>query len=159
MPTNTVTLRPATADDLPAINAVVEAAFMTWQLPERVKRLSLSSYRYDLFDLQHLSVTLAECDGVPAGVAAWEPADPADCPARQRGLLLHGLYVDPGHMGEGIGSRLLEAALCSAREQGFDGVLVKAQSDAEGYFRHRGMQALAVEDAARNYAKRYWMAV
>jgi predicted N-acetyltransferase YhbS len=153
------TLRPATADDLAAINAVVEAAFMTWQLPERVKRLSLPSYRYDAFDLQHLTLTLAERDGEVLGVAAWEPADPADCPGQQRGLLLHGLYVHPEHMRMGIGRELLQAARRSAREQGFNGVLVKAQSDAEGFFLHQGLQALPVDNPSRDYAKRFWLAI
>ncbi|WP_245795405.1 hypothetical protein [Thioalkalivibrio denitrificans] len=35
------TLRAGDKSDLPAINAVIERAVMTWRLPDRVKRLSL----------------------------------------------------------------------------------------------------------------------
>ena len=151
-----VTLRQAGPDDLPAINRVIEAAFMTWDLPERVKRLSLPSYRYDEMDLRHLQLMLAERDGEVLGVAAWEPAEAADCPPGRRGLLLHGLYVDPERMRRGLGARLLQAARGAAAAQGYDGVLVKAQAASVGFFERQGAQSLSVEDAARHYARRFW---
>jgi N-acetylglutamate synthase-like GNAT family acetyltransferase len=154
-----VTLRQAAPDDLPALNRVVEASFMTWELPERVKRLSLPSYLYNEMDLRHLQIMLAERDAAVVGVAAWEPAGAVDCPAGSHGLLLHGLYVDPGDMHAGIGTRLLEAAREAASLQGFDGILVKAQSDSVGFFERLGLQVLPVEDSARHYAKRFWLPV
>ena len=74
-------LRPANADDLSAVNAVIESAVMTWKLPERVKRLAMSTYLYTAHDLEHLHLMLAE-DRAAAivGVAAWEPAAARDCP-------------------------------------------------------------------------------
>jgi hypothetical protein len=44
----------------------------------------------------------------------------------------------------------------AAQAQGFDGLLVKAQQDASGFFRAMGMQRLPVEDPARQYANRFW---
>ena len=154
-----IVLRVAGVDDLGAINRVVEAAFMTWNLPERVKRLSLPHYRYDEMDLRHLDLVLAELDAEVVGVAAWEAANPADCPSGSAGLLLHGLYVLPTRMGRGIGTRLLGAARAAAQRQGYAGVLVKAQADAVGFFKRAGLQALPIEDAARHYAARLWCAV
>ena len=154
-----VTLRQAGPGDLPAINRVVEAAFMTWDLPERVKRLSLPSYRYDEMGLRHLQLTLAERDGEVLGVAAWEPAGAVDCPPGRRGLLLHGLYVHPERMRRGLGARLLQAAREAAAAQGYAGLLVKAQNDSVGFFERLGLQALPVEDTARHYAKRFWLPV
>ena len=159
-PMAAVHLRQAQAHDLPALNAVIERAVMTWKLPERVKRLSLATYRYQPHDLEHLHIVVAEDAGrAIIGVAAWEPANPRDVPAEQCGLLLHGLYVDPGHAHRGIGSCLLEAALAAGREQGFDGLLVKAQADADGFFAARGMQRLPVADPARDYPHRLWQPV
>ena len=152
-----IVVRPALPTELAALNRVVEAAFLTWDLPERVKRLSLPSYRYDAADLQHLHIELAERAGEPLAVAAWEEAAGKDCPPGRHGLLLHGLYVHPQHMRKGLGRRLLQAAAAAARTQGLDGVLVKAQADAEGFFRRLGLRELPVEDAARHYAKRYWL--
>ena len=153
-------LRPATAADIEALNGVVERAFMTWNLPERVKRLSLPSYRYRALDLdfQHIVVAETPTHGI-IGVAAWEPAEPRDLPSGLTGLLLHGLYVEPAHIHRGIGSQLLDAALDAAREQGADGLLVKAQIDAVGFFVAHGMRLLPVRDTERDYPHRYWQAV
>ena len=153
----TAVLRPATPADLDAINAMIERAVMTWNLPERVKRLTLPSYRYSAHDLDHLHMVLAEDAGhAVLGIAAWEPASARDLPAGKTGLLLHGLYVDPQRQRAGAGSRLLEAAVSAAREQGFDGLLVKARPEAEGFFLARGLTPLPVTDAERDYPHRFW---
>ncbi|MBW8330187.1 MAG: GNAT family N-acetyltransferase [Thiobacillus sp.] len=158
-PTTAFRLRQAHADDLPAINGVVERAIATWKLPERVKRLSLPSYRYHAHDLVHLHLVVAEdTDHAQVGVAAWEPANPRDLPTGKNGLLLHGLYVDPAHQRRGVGSQLLDAATEAARTQGLAGVLVKAQADAIGFFEACGLQWLPVGDAARHYPHRFWLA-
>lgn len=152
-------LRTATRDDLPLVNGLVERAVMTWDLPERVKRLSMETYRYAPQDLSHLELVLAEApDGRALGVAAWAVADPTDVASGYRGLLLHGLYVDPAVHGKGIGSRLLAAAEAAARAQDLDGVLVKAQRGAEGFFLARGYCKLAVDDPRRDYPYRLWKA-
>lgn len=154
-----VTLRAAAPADLPRLNAVIEAAVMTWRLPERVKRLALPTYRYSSHDLAHLEIVVAEQGrGEIVGVAAWEAADPRDLPPPSSGLLLHGLYVDPRKQGEGIGTRLLESAVAAASARGLDGLLVKAQADAEAFFLARGLARLPVQDPARHYAHRLWRA-
>lgn len=158
-PTTRFYLRQAHADDLPAINGIIERAIATWQLSERVKRLSLPSYRYHAYDLVHLHLVVVEdADHVLVGVAGWEPSNPHDLPAGKNGLLLHGLYVDPVHQHRGVGSQLLDAAVAAARTQDFDGVLVKAQADAGGFFEACGLQRLPVEDTGRHYPHRFWVA-
>lgn len=151
------TLRQATEADLPLVNQVIEAAIMSWKLPERVKRLSLSSYRYDAADLMHLTLWLAESnEREVVGVAGWEPADPSDLPNNSAGLLLHGLYVLPALHGQGLGQRLLRLTERHAIEDDHNGVLVKAQPDAIGFFQHHGYQDLPVEDNIRHYSHRLW---
>lgn len=148
--------RAAGQADLPAINGVIERAVMTWRLPDRVKRLSVPLYRYNEMDLGHPEVCVAE-DGVGiVGVAAWEPAETSDHPEGRHGLLLHGLYVDPGRQRLGIGSGLLDACVRRSRELGLEGVLVKAQADAEPFFRKLGLDRVPVQDASRDYSLRYW---
>lgn len=152
-------LRQAQAADLPALNGVIERAIATWPLPERVKRLTLPSYRYQPHDLDHLHLVMAEdAGGMAVGVAAWEPVHPRDLPDGQRGLLLHGLYVDPAHQRRRIGSRLLDAAAAAARAQNLDGVLVRAQAGAVAFFQSRGLHTLPVDDPARDYPHRFWLA-
>lgn len=153
-----VRLRAITVADLPAANGVVERAVMTWKLAERVKRLSLPMHRYHPHDFLHMAGVVAkEAAGVLVGVAVWDAADPRDCPGGERGLLLHGLYVDPARHRAGIGSRLLDAAAAAARAAGCVGLLVKAQADASGFFAARGLEPLPVIDPARDYPHRYWL--
>lgn len=155
-----VTIRPAAVTDLDAINPVVERAVMTWKLAERVKRLSLPAYRYHAHDFLHMhGVVAADGDGRVIGVAMWDEAEARDAPAGERGLLLHGIYVDPARQRQGVGARLLDAAAGAVRERGCDGLLVKAQADANGFFAARGMARLAVVDPLRDYPHRFWLQV
>lgn len=152
-----LTFRPAVPADLEAVNAVIEAALMQWDLPERVKRLSLPSYRYQAHDLDHLELTLVESahSGI-VGIAAWEQADRRDTPAGRDGLLLHGLYVAPEQQRRGIGRQLLQAAEAAARSRGLEAVLVKAQPGAEAFFRACGLRRLPVRNPDRDYPHRFW---
>ena len=150
-------LRVGTEDDLDPVNRVIEAAIMTWNLPERVERLSLPSYRYGPHDLEHLVLMVAEvAHRKIVGAATWEQADAADVPLGQKALLLHGIYVHPDLQRSGIGARLVRAAERAAGEGGFAGLLVKAQRTAEPFFLGTGFEPLPVEDAVRDYPHRLW---
>ena len=152
-----IALRQADTKDLAAINEIIDAAIMTWDLPERVKRLSLPSYHYKQHDLEMLEIIVAEKDGQQiVGVAAWEPANTKDVPQGQRALFLHGIYVAPEHYRQGIGSQLLQAAESTALNKGYAGLLVKAQADAADFFLAHGMQPLEIENEKRDYPHRYW---
>lgn len=157
-----VRVRGATVEDLAAINAVVERALMSWDLSDRVKRLSLPAYRYDRHDFEALGFRVAvdAADRV-VGVAAWDTGHtsgpPGAGPGVGNGVLLHGLYVDPHWHGRGVGSRLFAAVVDHAREGGHNGLLVRAQSGARGFFEHMGMRPLPATDEERDYAHRYWL--
>jgi len=156
---DTVSIRAAQHADLVAINTVVEAAVMSWSLPERVKRLVLPTYRYQEHDLDHFDIMVAIRAGGIIGVVACEPAATRDAPPGKRALLLHGLYVLPGEQSRGIGTRLLNTAQALAHKHDFDGLLVKAQADAEGFFQKQGMARLPVDDPKRDFERRYWLEV
>jgi GNAT superfamily N-acetyltransferase len=151
-------IRTANVSDLPALNRIIEGCVMDWNLPERVKRLSLDSYRYREHDLDHLELFLAQDDdGIPLGVAAWEPAEACDLPAGASGLLLHGLYVDRQQQRQGTGGALVRYLLAQLRARGIDGLLVKAQVDAVGFFQKAGFAHRTVVDERRDYPHRYWI--
>ena len=152
-----LSLRQADNDDLGNINDVIAAAMNTWDLAERVKRISLPLYRYQSHDLVHLHILVAEssASGI-VGVATLEQARASGLADAQSTSILHGLYVDPSHHGKGVGSLLLKrieeiAALTDAR-----GLLVKAQHEAVGFFVHLGFKALPVDDESRDYPYRLW---
>jgi GNAT superfamily N-acetyltransferase len=150
--------RPAIDADLGTVNAVIERAVMTWKLPVRVKHLAMPSYFYSAYDLKYQQVVVAEDSAIGVvGVAAWEPAVARDCPQGRRGLQLHGIYVKPDQQRHGIGARLLSAVAMAARAQRCDGVLVKAQVDAAGFFGSQGLRKLPVLQPERDYPLRYWL--
>lgn len=152
-----ITLRTASLSDLDAINNVIASAVMSWQLAERVKRLSLSSHQYTELDFKHLQFVVAQTDNTLqiVGVAAWEEADALNTPQNSHALLLHGIYVDTKHHHQGIGQALFERAQQAAIEQHYDALLVKAQADASGFFIAQGMQPLPQQND-RQYGNRFW---
>lgn len=153
---NEVQLRTAKKSDLEAINAVIEAAVMGWRLPERIKRLALPSYRYTEVDYEHIEFVVAEiADRGIVGVAGCEIADPGEVPGKQA-LLLHGLYVLPDMQHKGIGTKLLQAVETLLSKYACDGLLVKAQADAIGFFEHQGMQRLETTTPQSDYTYRFW---
>lgn len=156
MQTEKIDIRPAETSELDAINHVIELAVMSWKLPERVKRLSLPSYRYDAMDFKALEIVVALHDREIVGTAAWESADPKETPVEGDALLLHGIYVDPGHHHRGIGRLLFREAERAVHAHGYAGLLVKAQESANGFFLAQGMHRLEPADPARHYANRFW---
>lgn len=157
MQTTDIDIRLAGQADLEAINRVIEAAVMTWDLSDRVIRLSLPVYRYDCVDLDHLDIVLAEDRRQNViGIAAWEQTDAKELPPGNRALSLHGIYVDPSCHQQGIGSKLFRIVEEAACKRGLDGLLVKAQQDANGFFISQGMQHLQAEEPLHQYANRFW---
>jgi GNAT superfamily N-acetyltransferase len=143
--------------DLAAANVVVTQAIDSWPLSPRVKRLVLPSYHYQAHDLDHLRLLGARLHGQLVGLVAFENAKPADVPDGRSGLQVHGLFVDPAHHGRGIGSRLFARARDAAIEQGLDGVLVKAERQARGFFARQGMRELPVRNPEKDYPHRFWL--
>lgn len=155
-----VQLREVRVADLEAVNLLIRRAIDTWDLPDRVKRVSAPLYQYDELDLNFQQLMLAQGDdGAIVGVAAWEPADLLDTPAQEPAMLLHGIYVTPGLHRQGIGARLLKAAEEAVRADSFDALLVKVQAGAELFFVACGFSKLPVTDPRRDYPHRYWKRV
>jgi len=156
----TVTLLYPDAQELAGINRVIEAAIMTWDLPDRVKRLALPSYRYSDIDRRILGFLVARNPRSRiVGLASWEPLEEKDSPHGQTALLLHGLYVDPALHRQGIGRALIDALLAQMAVAGRDGLLVKAQRDAVAFFSACGFLPLPVHDESRQYTHRLWKPV
>lgn len=150
-------LRRAQPQELETVNALVGRAIHSWDLPDRIKRISLPIYLYRASDLEFMHIIVAEDpDGNIVGVAAWELAASKDTPRGCSALLLHGIYVDPDLHRCGIGSRLLDAAVQAAANEYYDGLVVKAQNGAVPFFEALGLERLAETNPDRCYADRFW---
>ena len=107
-------------------------------------------------DFKALQIIVAHDGRNIVGIAAWETADRDETPGNASALLLHGLYVDPAHQRKGIGQQLFRAAESAMHDQNFDGLIVKAQESADGFFLSQGMYRLDPGDPGRHYANRFW---
>ncbi len=151
-------IRPGSEGDLDAINRVIEHCVMSWNIPDRVKRLSLSSYRYNAIDLKHFRLFVAyDQTNRIIGVAALEDIE---SPIKQKGkaaLLLHGIYVDPAAHCRGIGKQLVRKVMQIAKSEKRSGLLVKAQPDAIGFFKALHFKPVQTTDANRDYPHQLWL--
>lgn len=150
-------IRKGSLEDLDQINQVLEQAVMSWDLPERVKRLAIPSYRYHAYDMNSMSFYLAEnASGQVSGVAALEAITSSEDQENSPSMLLHGLYVLPEYHHRGIGRQLLSVVEEHAQREGFCSLMVKAQPEAKAFFSRNGYKELAVEDARKDYQYRLW---
>jgi N-acetylglutamate synthase-like GNAT family acetyltransferase len=154
-----ISVRPASGEDLTTINQIIKDCVYSWNLSDRVKRLTLQSYHYDILDLDHLDIFVAaNKDDDILGIAALESANSSDLPANLTGLLLHGLYVAPDHQKKQVGKILIDHSLEHVKQQQMLGLLVKAQPDANSYFEKQGFERLPVDNISKDYPHRWWKA-
>jgi len=152
-------IETATLTDLEGINHVIKAAIMQWKLPERIKRLSLSSYLYNELDLKHLDILIVKQNEQVIAVASLEMAEIKNTPLHKSGLLLHGLYVHPANQQQGIGKQLLFEAEKIARIKNVSGLLVKAQKDAVDFFLKQNFIAINTDNTSNQYANLLWCSI
>ncbi|MFK7966829.1 MAG: N-acetyltransferase family protein [Burkholderiaceae bacterium] len=129
--------------DLPRLNQVIADAISTWQVAERVRKLSRHAYQYDESDLADGQVLLlTDPSDEIVGVAHWGPASRVDAPAESiNPAILHGLYLQANRHGQGLGKRLLAEAMRAACAANHDWLTLRAQRDAEAFFRSQGFIA------------------
>lgn len=152
-----IRLRDARASDLHSVNNLIATAIDTWQLADRVKRISLPLYRYHEDDLRDMQIVVADAgDDEILGVAALEQAYATDIFDGLQTSVLHGIYVAPNLHRSGVGSRLLEKIETMARSQGSEVLLVKAMPEATSFFSARGFGKLSTRDHRRDYPYRYY---
>jgi len=151
-----ITLSAVTKADIDKVNQIIESAIRCWNLPERVKRLSIPSYLYNEWDLQQFDIVVAKQSDTIIGVASWQQASNKDTPKQQNGLLLHGLYVQPEFQNKTAGKQLLHAAEASARDKGLNGLLVKAHKDATTFFIKNNFEAVKSAHAPNQYTYLFW---
>ena len=138
-----------TETDLTAINQVVTSAAMAWPKSERVKRLVLPVLNYTAEDFNYYKFLLCKDRGQCVGIAVLDIEMPVET-ARGTGRLLHGLYVTPAEQGRGQGQLLLKKTLDLAASVGADGLVVKAERVAIGFFEHCGLQLLPASGPAEH---------
>lgn len=137
-----VAIRPAHRSDLDAVNAVVEAAVLSWARARQLKPASLPDYGYSPADLDRCILLLVVgSQRHILGVAACGCAESREPACGGDALRLDGPYVHPDHHQSGIGPQIVAEACALARRQGRDGLLVAPRVQDQGFLQAMGMPA------------------
>ena len=143
-----VAIRPVSRDDAPAIRAIHLAAFPTPDEADLVERLD------EAFDSE-IALVAEENDRLLGHILLSRMRVEAD-DRPLRALALAPVAVLPDRQGEGIGARLIGAALDRARALGEEIVFVLGEP---AYYRRFGFDTAQAAPFASPYAGPYFMAL
>ena len=128
-----VEIRHETAADLEAIDAVITTAFLTAAHTNHTEQFIVKALR----KAGQLTLSLvAEVGGDLVGHVAISPVSISDGASGWYGL--GPISVAPTHQGQGVGTRLMHAALRALRDSGASGCVVLGEP---GYYGRFGFQA------------------
>jgi putative acetyltransferase len=128
-----IKIRPETAADVPAIEAVTISAFLKAPHTSHTEQFIVSALR----KAGLLTISLvADAEGTVIGHVAVSPVSVSDGASRWFGL--GPVSVGPEHQGRGLGSRLIQEALRTLREQGAAGCVLLGEPE---YYARFGFQA------------------
>lgn len=128
-----ISLRPARPDDAPAMTALALRSKASWGyssdfMQACVQELTVAPEDIDGHAHHH---EVAVCDDTIVGFYTLEGQVDAV-------IELGALFVEPGHMGAGIGRRLLQAALARAQTLGARDLTIQGDPNADGFYRSAG---------------------
>lgn len=97
-------------------------------------------------------VLVAEVDGVVVGMTSFSPSEGR--------FMIWKLYVLPKHHGQGLGHRLLNAALARARAEGFTEVrlsYLEGNDAAARFYERHGFEAYDIEHGGSGIPDSVWV--
>lgn len=111
--TGSVTIRPMTAADWPAVEAIYRAGITTGNATFEAEPPSWEHFNAGKLDAGRLVAT--EDTGAVVG---WVAASPVSAREVYRGVVEHSVYVSPAAAGQGIGRQLVDAFITAAEDAG-----------------------------------------
>jgi GNAT superfamily N-acetyltransferase len=137
----TVVIRPAVAGEAAQLTALILRSKAYWGYDEDFMALAARKLVLTEDALLRMQTLVAEdVSGTVVGLAA---VDHDAVPA-----MLDLLFVAPEAIGQGVGTVLLDAALRTAADRGFDGLTVVSDPHAESFYRTRGAVLVGAHFAA-----------
>lgn len=125
-----VTIRPATRDDVPGVlaiyNEAITASTASWDLEPIV--LSERLERFDAQSAAGYPLLVAERSGVVIGFASYGPFRAKAGYAR---TMEHSVYLDASARGIGLGTQLMEALIVLARASGVHALIAGLDASNE----------------------------
>jgi GNAT superfamily N-acetyltransferase len=129
-------IRTASPDEAEALHALSIRSKAHWGYDAAFMALAAPKLALPADWIVAGRVFVAWIDGEPAGVAAVLP------PAADRIAELEHLFVDPPHMGRGLGATLLAACLGLAVKEGARGVRALADPQARPFYERQGFRRI-----------------
>jgi GNAT superfamily N-acetyltransferase len=135
-----ISVRRAVFGEAATLTALAQRSKAHWGYPTEW----LNSWRSQLtidgsYILRH-EVLVAELGGRIAGMCSLERSE--------RGWALEHVWVDPEHMGHGVGKALVEQALAIAASVNSGPVRIEADPNAAGFYRRLGAREVGKVSAA-----------
>ncbi|MEL6298848.1 MAG: GNAT family N-acetyltransferase [Pseudomonadota bacterium] len=125
-----ITLRPPVEHELAAVSAMCLRSKAHWGYDAAFMAACVAELTMSTADLMRDAVVIAVADQTIAGVAqvSIDGTDGA----------LEKLFVDPAHMGRGVGRRLFDWALRTAAQRGARGLIVESDPAAAAFYQRMG---------------------
>lgn len=122
-----IKLRPSRKGDLSAATQLCLRSKAHWGYDEAFIAACVDELTLTADDISRDAVALAHSGGALAGVA--QVSNDADA------FYLKKLFVDPDHMGRGVGRALFDWSVGAARDLGATRMIIEADPDAAPYYR------------------------
>ncbi len=111
--TETLTIRPMTAADWPAVETIYRAGIDTGNAT-----FEAEPPRWEQFDAGKLDAGRLVAVDYAGSIVGWVAASPVSARDVYRGVVEHSVYVSPAASGQGIGRRLVDAFIAAADRAG-----------------------------------------
>ncbi len=125
-------VRPARSNEATALSALCFRSKAHWGYDATFMEQSRQSLTVGAKQIESGDVWLAEVDGALAGMIALAKLD-------EPGLVdLDKLFVEPAHIGRGVGRALMDFAIGEARRRGFTRMAILADPNAAAFYQRLG---------------------
>ena len=126
----TITLRPATTEELPALSELCLRSKAVWGYDQAFLDGCRDELTFSAEGVIGTTLVVAEIDGDVAGLYQLQ--------VRGDDSELLKLYVDPKHLGHGLGRVLFEAAGDEARARGATRMIIESDPSAAPFYQRMG---------------------
>jgi GNAT superfamily N-acetyltransferase len=126
-----VTIRDATADEANALSDLAFRAKAHWGYPDDFMDACRGELTYPSELVAAGGFAVAEVDGHRTGFYALSKVSPNTAE-------LDALFVEPEHIGSGVGRALLDDALAAGRQAALERIIVQADPNAAGFYERAG---------------------
>lgn len=133
------TIRPAKADEGPALSALALRAKASWEYPPETVAAFAAELTLDSAEVGRAFVV--EADGQPVGFHGLEVGPEGD-------LELAFLFVEPALHRRGIGASLLRHAMAQARAHGHERMLIQGDPNAAAFYTWMGATRIGSRESA-----------